>query len=1059
LAEQALGQGETAEAVRRLRLLVAADPLRESGHRLLMRALATSGDYAAATEVYRELRLLLHRELNATPTPESTTLYEQLRAEGRRKASGQGEAVGSRVPSGRSAVGTEGGNWLPAAPPPQLPGGTLTLLLTDVEDSSGLLERHGEAMRRALARHNELIVAGVKEHGGVISHLQGEGDSSFCLFEGPMEALVAACAIQRALAAEAWPMPEALRVRMALYTGTAEVIEGRYQGIAIHRCARLRELARGGQILVGESTHDLVRDELRPEEVGWRLQDLGVYRLRGLSRPERIYQLSHPELPAGAAALPLRPIGRGRLPQQLTSLVGRTGEVQEVKGRLAAARLVTLTGTGGVGKTRLAIQAAEEVEGDYLESAWFVDLSALSSAGLVTQAVASVLGVREEPGRPLGEILLDFLRPKSLLLVLDNCEHLLEAAAQLAEQLLRGCPNLRILATSREGLGIIGEQTYRVPSLSLPDLRELPRPEQLGRQEAVQLFVERARLGLPHFGVTPENALAVAEVCCRLDGIPLALELAAARVKALPVEKLNERLDDRFRLLTGGSRTALPRQQTLRGTIDWSYDLLSEPERVLLRRLSVFGGGWTLEAAEAVCGDCGLAGPEGGVSPESRSLRNPQSALRIDEVLDLLTALVEKSLVLYEESPGRYRLLETVRQYARDRLLEAGEADAVQGRHLDWFLALAEEARRELFGPEQRAWLDRLEGEHDNMRSALAWSEVQERGTAGLRLGAALWRFWSVRGYLAEGCERLESVLSHPGASAPTVERASALDGAGYLAMNCGDFTRACTVFEEALSIGQELGDQRVIATACNSLGDARRFQGDVRAARSLYEEALRLGRGIDDQWSLAYSLTALGGMVAGEGNYAAARSLLAEGLTIKRALGDKRSIAYSLNSLAGLSLAEENTRGARSLYEETLRIGQELGDKRGIALSLSSLGLVARAEGDFLAARARFAESLEIFGQVGDRRGVADSLKRVAEVAATQGESELAARSFGAAQRLREDTGAPLPPADRAEHDCSSAGLRTALGEEAFDQAWAEGRAMSLAEAIACALGEAPEG
>jgi tetratricopeptide (TPR) repeat protein len=454
--------------------------------------------------------------------------------------------------------------------------------------------------------------------------------------------------------------------------------------------------------------------------------------------------------------------------------------------------------------------------------------------------------------------------------------------------------------------------------------------------------------------------------------------------------------------------------------------------------------------------DCGLAG---GTSPEPAHAGSPipQSAIRNPQfdVLELLHALVDKSLVGLEEREGgtRYRLLETVRQYAAERLLEAGEAERLRGQHYDWCLALAEQAQQELFGPEQRMWLDRLEAEHENLRAALAWSEAQERGTAGLRLAAALWRFWSVRGYLAEGCERLRSALLRPGALAPTVERATALDGAGLLAMNRGDFATARTLFEEALSIGEELGDRRVIATACNSLGDARRWHGELREARSLYEEALKLGREVNDPWNTAYSLTALGIMNAAQGSLAAARSLFEEGLRIKRALGDKRSIAYSLFSLAYLAMSEENTSAARSLFGESLMISQELDDRRGIAWSLSSLGLVARLQGDLMAARARFAESLAIFGELGDRKSVAEGLKRVAEMAATQGESERAARFFGSAQRLREATDVPLSSAERAEHDRSVAALRAALGEEAFTAAWSEGRATTMEQAVELAL------
>jgi predicted ATPase len=525
-----------------------------------------------------------------------------------------------------------------------------------------------------------------------------------------------------------------LRVRMALHTGVAEVRDGDYFGPALNRVARLLTAGHGGQVLLSQATYHLVREAL-PEDAS--LTDLGAHRLKDLQQPEHLFQLLHPALPADFPPLHSLEAFAHNLPRQLTSFIGREREMGEVKEFLATTRLLTLTGSGGCGKTRLALQVAADLLEAYADGVWLVELAALADPTLVPQTVASALGVREQPVRPLTETLVDYLQPKVLLLILDNCEHLLTASAQLANALLRSCPRLRMLASSRQGLGIAGERTYRVPSLSLPQPRPLPPVERLTDYEAVRLFVERAVFTQPSFAITDQNAPAVAQVCERLDGIPLAIELAAARVKALPVEKLNERLDDMFRLLTGGSRTALPRQQTLRALIDWSYDLLSEPERALLRRLSAFAGGWTLEAAEAV-------GVGEGVEEW--------------EVLDLLTSLVEKSLVLYEEreGEGRYRLLETVRQYARDRLLESEEGEAVRTRHLEFFLHWAEQ------GP----GLERLETEHDNLRAALAWSGAQRQGDVGLRLGGAMGGFWHVRGYWTEGRERLAGVLALLGAEA-----------------------------------------------------------------------------------------------------------------------------------------------------------------------------------------------------------------------------------------------------------------------------------------------------
>ncbi len=805
---------------------------------------------------------------------------------------------------------------------PELPFGTVTFLFTDIEGSTRLWEEHPEPMRCALARHDELASSIIVQYKGALVKSRGGGDSLFAVFARASDAIAGACALQRAYHGETWPERLPLRVRMALHTGEADLRDGDYYGATVNRCARLRAIGHGGQVLLSAATQELVRDSLPPEAT---LRECGEHRLRDLGRPETVFQLCHLALPSEFPPLLSLESLLANLPLQLTSFIGRDKELAEVKALVDKTKLLTLTGSAGCGKTRLALQVAADLLDEFPDGVWLVELAPLAEAGLVSHTVAQALGIREESGKSPAETLADHLKARRLLLVMDNCEHLLDDCAKLADATLRNCPRVRILATSREALGIAGELTCRVPSLSLPDPKRDTTPESLSHYEAVRLFMDRARSHQPHFAITSENAPAVASICHRLDGIPLAIELAAARIQAMSVEQVEHRLDQRFRLLTGGSRTALPRQQTLRSLIDWSYDLLTDAEKALLCRISVFMGGWTLEAAEGVCAGDGV---------------------EEWEVLDLLASLVAKSLVVYDESAaavsasidGRYRLLETIRQYARDRLMETGAGEAVRGRHLDWFMALAERAQPELFGPEQRVWLDRLEREHDNLRAALTWVAAQEHGATGLRLGAALWRFWSVRGFLTEGSERLREILSHPRASAPTVERAGALDGAGLLAMNCGDFTAASALFEEALSIGRELEDGQVIAMACNSLGDARRWLNDIPAARPLYEEALRCGREVNDRWNIAYALTALGILAAGQGDEAEAWFRLEEGLAIKRALGDKRSIAYSLGHLAALAL-EDNRDKARSLREESLRISQELGDKRGIAWALNGLG------------------------------------------------------------------------------------------------------------------------
>src|SRR5262245_27401277 len=532
-------------------------------------------------------------------------------------------------------------------------------------------------MRAALARHDALLRRAMRGHGGHV--VKPTGDGLHAAFARAPDALGAALAAQRALAAEPWGLPTPLRARLGLHTGAAEERDGDYFGPAVNRAARVMQAGHGGQVLLSAVTAGLVRGEL---PAGAGLRDLGEHRLKDLLEPEGLVQLLAPGLPEHFPAPRTLGTHPNNLPLQLTSFVGRARALAAVHDLLGRARLLTLTGAGGCGKTRLALQAAAEAVDAHPDGVWFVDLAPLADAALLPAAVLAALGLQETPGRPAMAALVEHLRLRGLLLVVDNCEHLVDACARLVDALLRACPRLAVLATSREMLSVPGEAAWRVPSLALPDAwAPTPAADDLARYEAIALFVERARLVQSDFVLAAANADAVRQVCGRLDGIPLALELAAARVRVLPVEQIAARLDDRFRLLTGGSRTALRRQQTLKALVDWSYDLLSGAERAVLRRLAVFSGGWALGAGEAVCADDPGAGPSDAVADVDRA-----------EVLDVLTALVDKSLVQAEPRAGeeRYRLLETIRQYAEDKLLDAGEAAAVRARHRDWCLALAE---------------------------------------------------------------------------------------------------------------------------------------------------------------------------------------------------------------------------------------------------------------------------------------------------------------------------------------------------------------------------------
>jgi predicted ATPase/class 3 adenylate cyclase len=1031
LATTALDQGDLGTAEGYLRRAVGVDPLRETAQRALMQALATAGNYAAVLQSYRELRERLHQELNAEPDPETQALFQKLRADARERATGGRGDGGRLTPSPRLPVR-----------PPLLPEGTVTFLFTDIEGSTRLWEQHPVAMRQALARHDALATSVIDQHGGTLLKRRGEGDSLFAVFARATDAVVAATTLQQALVREPWPIPTPLRIRMALHTGEADQRDDDYYGPAVNRCARLRAAAHGGQVLLSQATQALVSENLPS---GAALKELGSHRLRDLQQPEQVFQLLHPDLPAGFPPLQTLSTHPNNLPQALSSFIGREKEVDEVKQRLSSTRLLTLTGVGGTGKTRLSLQVAADRMEEYPDGVWLVELAPLSDPALVPHAVATVLAVREEPGVPLPQTLAQHLKAKHLLLVLDNCEHLLSACAALTQALLQQCPHVTVLASSREGLGIAGEVVYRVPSLSLPDAAHLA-PDRAGlmpaliQYEAVQLFIDRASAAVASFAVTNQNAPAVAQLCVRLDGIPLAIELAAVRVKAMSVEQINGRIEDRFRLLTGGSRTALPRQQTLRALIDWSYDLLTEGERSVLRWLSVFSGGWTLEAAEAVCTGNGI---------------------EEWEVLDLLAQLVQKSLVNHEEAggEGRYRLLETVRQYAGDRLLEAGEAAPPRDRHFRFFLQLALQAEPLLQGPDLRAWLDRLETEHDNLRAALTWSLANSEVESAVRLADSLQGFWYLQGHQSEQREWLAKLLALLG-TARTAARATVLAHAGEAAMEQGDLRIARSLYEESLSIWRELKDPQGTAYSLVGLGSVVGSEGDPRSASTLYQESLAIQQENSKPSEVtltkpAFTLYMLGWNAVDLGEYSVARDHFEEGLEISRSAGNPTMIAWGLLNLGCVALWEGDRAAARAYFAESLPM---MHDKVGLAELLEPLGLLALTEGDYGAARASLCQSLALHRDIGRKAGYAPLVAGLAEIAWQVGDAGRAARLLGAAAHLPTTAGTPLPPDLQSDPERTAASARAALGEEAFAAAWAEGHAMTLEEAIGYAL-EEPSG
>jgi predicted ATPase/DNA-binding CsgD family transcriptional regulator len=727
------------------------------------------------------------------------------------------------------------------------------------------------------------------------------------------------------------------------------------------------------------------------------------------------------------------------LPSPLNRFIGREQEIVEIMGLLPTTQLLTLTGTGGCGKTRLALRIGAEASSTpaFSHGVSWVELAALTDPVLIPQQIASSLGIVEQAGRRLTAMLSDFLQPKKLLLILDNCEHLVTACAHLVELLLSTCPGLCILSTSREALNIPGERVWLVPSLSLPETSHLPPIEGLAQYGAIQLFIERAAAILPSFQLTAENAAPVLQICRRLDGIPLATELAAARVNVLSVEQIAARLDDSARLLTGGRRTALPRQQTLRATMDWSYSLLSEQERILFRRLSIFAGGLTLEAAEAICTDAGIA--EG-------------------EILDLLTRLVDKSLVMVEERAGeaRYRFLETIRQYALERLWEAGEAARWQERHWTWYTALVERAEQETFSPQQAVWFNRIEREHDNLRAALRY--MLEGGEVGIaaRIGAgALWHFWLYRGYLTEGRNVLERILRQYVEQTST--RAWVLLNAGILARYQDDSTRATVLLEESLDLARTLQERLLIAYVLYTLAELRCSWGDYERATTLYDECLPMLHELGDTRVLVLALSGWGQVLRALGAYERSRALCEESLALARELGIPSRIAASLTHLASSLLAQGNEEQASVLCQESLAIWQQLGDKRECARTFSVLGRLALQQGDGEQATRWYQESLILSKETGGQEGIAAAMEGLARTAAVRGQARSAARLFGMAETIRTTVGVPLPPSERVSDARVVASVRADLHEAAFASAWAEGQAMPLGQAVAAAL-QAPE-
>jgi predicted ATPase/class 3 adenylate cyclase len=908
------------------------------------------------------------------------------------------------------------------------PSGTVTFMFTDIQGSTKLWESYPDSMKLALDHHNELMAQIVKTHNGYL--VKTTGDGMLAAFADPASSATAAVAVHQGLAAGSWEGVGSLKVRIGLHTGNAQYSDGDYYGSTLNRASRIMSIGHGGQTLVSVATQKLLADTL---PTGLSLQDLGHHQLKDLTRPENVYQLNHPELDRDFAALK----SLSRLPHnlsvQVTSFVGRDNDVEQITVLLDTARAVTLTGIGGAGKTRLSLQVAADLIEQYADGVWFVELARITEPSLVVNTIGEVLEISEVPGRAMLDTLSDALQRKQLLLVIDNCEHLLETGAEVAAVLLKACPELRILASSREELGIAGETTYAVAPLPLPDAQG--DVGALLSTPSVQLFVERAQAAKPLFQLTKENAEAVSSICRRLDGLPLALELAATRLKIMPPQKLVERLEDRFRYLTGGKREALAHHQTLRATIDWSYDLLDEAEQLLLNRLSVFQNGFVIEAAEGVCAGEGLDGLE---------------------VLDYLSQLVQKSLVEVDEQgdEARYRLLETVRQYAEEKLEAAGETEKLHKAHLDYYLALAEIAEPELTEAEQLSWLQRLHKEHDNFRGALHWAMQADQWEEAQRIGGALGRFWGVHGHWSEGRAWLEQALQARD-SVDLAAQAKALRWAGNLAAHQGEGDQARALQEEALALNRELGDAMGIAMALSNLANVARLEGDLAESWALREEALALHRELGNTKGIALNLRNQGLLALQQGYLAEARALQEESLALCRELGDARGIADALGDRGQLAIYQGDLAGARALYEESLALHRELDHMEGISGILVNMGQMALMENKLTEARQQLTQSLKLRQELGHKLPMIGGSALMATIFHKAGFAEIASQLQGASSRWGEEVKAPLELYSQEQHDETQAALKDELGEAAYLAAFVAGQQLSFEEMVELALRE----
>jgi predicted ATPase/class 3 adenylate cyclase len=922
-----------------------------------------------------------------------------------------------------------------------LPVGTVTFLFTDIEGSTKIAQEHPDAMPALLARHHEILNQVIKSHNGVVFQIVGD---SFCSsFHQAKDALQAALEAQRKLQGEPWT-PAPLKVRMGIHTGAAqEEVSGnviQYSGYTtLALTQRIMSAGHGGQILLSQAAHDSLKEEL-PSQT--HLLNMGEKRLKDVVQLERLYQVSVPDLPSEFPPLMTLEVIKTNLPSQLTSFVGREKEIHEIEGLLETNRIVTLTGSGGAGKTRLSLQVAGNYLDQFSDGVWLAELAPVTDSALIPQTLLFIFNLREDRHREIIDVLLDHLRTKTVLLLLDNCEHVIEACAQISDALLRACPKLKILASSREALGIAGEVAYRVPSMETPNPANLPSVDFLEKMDSVRLFIDRAATAKSDFALTQDNAPFVAQICSRLDGIPLAIELAAARVKILTPEQIAARLDDRFRLLTGGSRSALPRQQTLRAMIDWSYSLLSEDEKTLFRRLAVFVGGWTLEAAESVCGEEGAG----------------------FDVLDLMTRLVDKSLVFLEEAVEdmRYHRLETIRQYSREKLFETNEVEDIRDRHLDFVVRYVELADENLKGRDQVLWQKRMSAEQDNIRSALEWG-VSRSPYKALRVVGAANLFWTAAGFSAEGFrwtqKALEQVQENPFTRGTTAEerqiaRAKALRGLTRLYLALGDNAKAKRTAEESVSIYRRSKDRRGLSFALVVLAYPLEFLGERERAEAILRESYSIARAENDAYSICRSLNVLARVILTlHHDLDSAQQYIEESLRLAQKAGLRSQEAQAYEVAARIAIDRNDFDKARNDFKESVRIYQEIEASFNVILEKSNLAHMERKLGNYESALELYRETIAAFRHMGQIGAVFHQLECFGFIAVAQNQNERALHLFAAANTLRKKDSTPMTPDEQTYFDQQLARLHEIMDKTKYESEWSKGTNLTMEEAIEIAI------